>query len=85
MSSNPPDRASQNLDHQALTNRRFLIQLRADADPVRGVYRGRVQHLRSGEAAHFDSLDQLAAFFTTMSVQEPDGNLSGTARGGPAP
>jgi hypothetical protein len=85
MSSSPPDRASQNLDHQALTNRRFLIQLRADADPVRGVYCGRVQHLRSGEAAHFDSLDQLAAFFTTMSVKEPDGNLSGTARGGPAP
>ena len=85
MSSSPPEGASQELDHQACTNRRFFIQLRADADPVCGVYRGRVQHLRSGEAAHFDSLDELAAFFTAMSVKEPGDTLGGAVRGGPAP
>jgi hypothetical protein len=85
MSSRPPDRALHDLDHQACTNRRFFIQLRADAEPARGIYRGRVQHLRSGEAAHFDSLDELAAFFTAISVKEPSDNLGGTTRGGPAP
>lgn len=85
MTPSPPDRAIQKADHQAWTNGRFFIQLRRDADPTRGVYRGRVQHVRSGEAAHFESLDELAAFFTAMSVKDPDGNLGGTASGGPAP
>ena len=66
-------------------NRRFLVQLRMDADPSRGVYRGRIQHVRSGEAAHFDSLDELAAFFTVMSGKERGDTLGGTAPDGPAP
>jgi hypothetical protein len=85
MTPGPPDRAIHEADHQAWTNGRFFIQLRRDADLVRGVYRGRVQHVRSGEAAHFESLAELAAFLTEMSVKDPDGNLGGTARGGPAP
>lgn len=55
------------LDHQGCTSRRFVVQLRVDADATRGVHRGRVQHIRSGEAAHFDSLDELAAFFARAS------------------
>jgi hypothetical protein len=85
MSSGPPNRATEDLDHQACTNRRFFIQLRLDADPARGICRGRVQHVRSGEAAHFDTLEELTAFFTAMTVREPGGNLGGTPRGGPAP
>jgi hypothetical protein len=38
------------------------VQLRLDADPARGIFRGRIQHLRSGDAAHFDSLEELAGF-----------------------
>lgn len=84
MSSSPPDRASE-VDHEACMNRRFLVQLRVDADPSRGVYRGRIQHVRSGEAAHFDSLEELAAFFTDMSARERSDTLAGTAPNGPAP
>jgi hypothetical protein len=85
MSSSPPGFTPNDLDHQASTNRRFVIQLRIDADPASGVCRGRVQHLRSGEAAHFDSLEELALFFTAMTVKERSDTLSGTSRGGPAP
>jgi hypothetical protein len=39
--------------------RAFVIQLRADANLARGIVRGRVEHVLSGAAAHFDSLEQL--------------------------
>jgi hypothetical protein len=44
------------------TGRVFLVQLRLDACPSSGQYRGRVQHLRSHDAAHFESLEELANF-----------------------
>jgi hypothetical protein len=39
--------------------RAFVIQLRADADLARGIVRGRIEHVLSGAAAQFDSLEQL--------------------------
>jgi hypothetical protein len=59
--SNPP---SDGLNHQGCTRRGFMVQLRLDADPGRGIFRGRIQHVRTGDAAHFDSLEELAAFIT---------------------
>jgi hypothetical protein len=50
------------LDHQAGTRRTFVVQLRLDADPVRGRVAGRVQHTHSNDASHFDSVDELLAF-----------------------
>ena len=44
------------------TGRVFLVQLSLDACPSSGHYCGRVQHLRSSDAAHFESLDELAHF-----------------------
>ena len=85
MSSHTPGCISVDLDHQASTNRRFLVQLRIDADLANGVCRGRVQHVRSGEAAHFDSLEELATFFTTMTLKERGDTLCDAPRGGPAP
>ena len=41
--------------------RAFVVQLRADADLARGVVRGRVEHVVSGVAALFDSVEQLLA------------------------
>jgi hypothetical protein len=38
-----------------------VVQLRADADLQRGVVRGRVEHVVSGVAALFDSVEQLLA------------------------
>lgn len=40
--------------------RAFVIHLREDADLARGIVRGRVEHVLSGAAALFDSLEQLA-------------------------
>ncbi len=48
-------------DHPTLpANRAFVVQLRADADPARGVFVGRVEHMASGVASLFDSVEQLA-------------------------
>ena len=41
--------------------RAFVVQLRADADLARGVVRGRLEHLVSGTAALFESVEQLLA------------------------
>lgn len=49
-------------DSLAHTGRAFLIHFRADADPGAGRVCGRVQHVRSGDATHFDSVEQLIAF-----------------------
>jgi hypothetical protein len=85
MSKSPPGFPVHDLDHQASANRRFIVQLRIDADPADGACRGRVQHVRSGEAAHFESLEELAAFFAVMTLKERGDTLLGAPRGGPAP
>jgi hypothetical protein len=46
----------------ALTGRAFRVHFRADADLARGVCSGRVEHLRSGDAAHFSTVQELLAF-----------------------
>lgn len=49
--------------HIALpVSRAFLVQLAADCEPGGQVVRGRVEHVRSGEAMRFASLPELAAF-----------------------
>jgi hypothetical protein len=39
--------------------RAFVVQLRADADLARGVVHGRIEHVVSGVAAVFESLEDL--------------------------
>ncbi len=39
--------------------RAFVVQLRADADLAHGVVSGRVEHVVSGVAAPFESVEQL--------------------------
>jgi hypothetical protein len=41
--------------------RAFVVQLRADADLADGIVSGRVEHVVSGAAALFDSIEQLIA------------------------
>jgi hypothetical protein len=43
--------------------RSFIVQLGEEANLVDGRFGGRVEHLRTGEARHFESLDALLAFF----------------------
>lgn len=70
MAANPSD--ASDLDHQARTGRAFLVHLRADADVQHGEFQGRVQHVRSGDAAHFESLDELATFVTACVEGESE-------------
>ena len=39
----------------------FVLQLQADCLPT-DVFRGRVEHVRSGQATHFESLAELIQF-----------------------
>jgi hypothetical protein len=44
--------------------RSFVVQLRTDADPANSIVCGRVEHVASSRAASFDSLADLARFFS---------------------
>ena len=45
-----------------LADRAFVVQLRADADFNGGTVTGRIEHVSSGAAGLFDSLEQLIAW-----------------------
>jgi hypothetical protein len=65
------------------TNRAFVVQLHADAQPEQGDFKGRVEHIVSGQAVHFNSSEELLALMTrtlaaqqlaeAVSVQETEG------------
>jgi hypothetical protein len=50
--------------------RAFVVQFRADADLNRGCFTGRVEHVPSGQAMKFTSLEELVAFFNCVLCQE---------------
>jgi hypothetical protein len=54
---NPPADESPLSPHRA-----FVVQLRENTDVGRGQWAGRVEHVTSGQATHFQSLEQLLAF-----------------------
>ena len=41
-----------------------MVHLRLDADPARGQMAGRIQHVHSGDASHFETVEELVAFMT---------------------
>lgn len=43
--------------------RAFVIHLLDDADPERGTYPGRVEHVTSGDSRRFDGVPALLEFF----------------------
>ena len=47
-------------------HRAFVVQLRTEADIAHGRVEGRVEHVVSGQAAHFDSLAELLAFMARV-------------------
>ena len=53
--------------------RAFVVQFRGETDVVRGRVRGRVEHVVSGQATHFTSVEELLAFIGQVlaSVQAP--------------
>ncbi len=52
-------------------NRAFAVQIHADAQLRKGQLKGRVEHVLSGEAAHFGSLAELHAFILRVMTKLP--------------
>ena len=53
------------------SNRAFVVQLRWDADVEHGDVRGRVEHLNSMQATHFESTEELMAFIARVVAAQP--------------
>ena len=53
------------------SNRMFVAQLRWDADIAHGDVRGRVEHLNSMQATHFESVEELVAFIARVVAALP--------------
>jgi hypothetical protein len=51
--------------------RAFVVQLHADAKVEQGQWQGRVEHLVSYQASHFESLEELLAFIVRV-LSEPE-------------
>ena len=64
MMNKPPADESPLLPHRA-----FVVQFREHADVARGQWAGRVEHVTSGQAAHFQSLEELLTFIARVLAQ----------------
>jgi hypothetical protein len=54
--------------HPLPADRAFVVQLYAEADVARGRLAGRIEHVVSGQAMHFDGLEDLLAFIERVVV-----------------
>lgn len=52
------------------SDRAFVVQMRGDAAVGQGDFRGRVEHLQSMQATHFESFDELRAFIVRVIATE---------------
>jgi hypothetical protein len=57
--------------------RAFVVQLRTDADLARGVVRGRVEHVVSGAAALFESVEELVGRMRDAEIAADWGSRDG--------
>jgi hypothetical protein len=64
-------------DQFALTGRAFRIQFRAEADITRGICCGRIEHVRSCDAAHFATVQELLAFVQFCMTRNGGGAMTG--------
>jgi hypothetical protein len=53
-------------DQHSLVSRRFVVHLRTDADLRGGRVVGRVEHVHSGDAMHFQSIEELISFMAAL-------------------
>ena len=47
-------------------NQAFVVQFYGDTDIEKGLLRGRTEHMVSGQAAHFESVEELLAFISRV-------------------
>jgi len=59
------------------TNQAFVVQFHTDTDAEKGRLKGRTEHLVSGQATHFESVEELVEFITrvlrTIKQNEDEG------------
>jgi hypothetical protein len=60
-------------DSGAFTGRAFRVHFRPDSDLAKDICCGRVEHLRSGDAAHFTTIKELLTFVEFWLSQGVDG------------
>jgi hypothetical protein len=68
----PPGRAA------LPAERAFVVQLRADADLARGIVAGRIEHVVSGVAASFESIEQMVGCMRDAVARRADGSRGTT-------
>ena len=54
------------------TDRAFVVQLHAEAAVAQGHFKGRVEHIVSMDATHFDSLEELMSFIVRVVKETQD-------------
>jgi hypothetical protein len=52
------------------TRRAFVVQFHADAQVEHGHFKGRVEHIVSYQATHFESLEELLAFIVRVVMEQ---------------
>jgi hypothetical protein len=57
--------------HPLPAQRAFLVQVHAEAAVAQGCLTGRVEHVVSGQATHFASLEELLAFMARVLTTLP--------------
>ena len=77
--SSTPLRLSKTCGPLSSIRRSFIVQLGEEADLSDGRVGGRVEHLRTGEARHFESLDALLAFFNEALAVDRHDAVASTA------
>jgi hypothetical protein len=55
---------------QLPTDRVFLIRLSSIAEPSAGIYRGRIEHIRSGRITRFSSIEKVEQFISEVLAEE---------------
>jgi hypothetical protein len=61
------------------TSRAFVVQFRDDTDIEMGRFMGRVEHVISGSATHFSSLQELLAFIGRVFAEQRSAPPQGSA------
>ena len=63
-------------DYRLPVRRAFVVQFSAETEVGQGRFVGRVEHIVSGQAMHFQTLEDLLAFFVQLLTapvsQEPE-------------
>ena len=51
------------------TQRAFVVQLHSESQLAKGQFKGRVEHIVSGQSAHFSSMKALKAFMQRVLAE----------------